>query len=157
LAVIGVLVAAFASLATSDIDCPRVASLPDTAQLDANASLSRRYSVSAPSLQEVRVIVSGTSEGDAAVRVRLVPDDPTLFPLPVTEPDAGVTDGVELALRPMAETSAELTIPRCKDKCETHEFSLFVEHLGGASAALRWEVIVETEACGDFHARIDRL
>jgi hypothetical protein len=158
LAGVGVLIAAFASLATTDIECPQAISLADAVQLEPNASSTHRYHVASSGIQRVRVILSGTSDGTADVRALLVPDDPTLFEPDPLAFDAGGNQSAEraLALRPLAETTAEITLPRCTTPCEAYDFSLFLEHIAGDRATLRWDVILETESCDDFHARIDR-
>lgn len=155
-AAVGLLVAAFASLATSEDSCPRAVSLSDTAQLEPSTSATHRYRVAASGIQEVHVIVSGTSAGSAEVRVRLEPDDPTLFTPISPLSDAGVSQTVDLALRSATSATADLTLPRCLG-CQAYDFSLFVEHVAGDAASLRWDVVVETDNCNeDFHARIDR-
>jgi hypothetical protein len=144
------LLAAFSSLATSDIDCPQSISLSDTALVEPDRPAEQHYTVT-PAWSGVHVLVTAVSIDASDVRVRLEPDFAT------TTGDGGPDRAVDLAVRPGVISSAELELPGCSSACSELGFSVIVEHVAGAAARLDWEVFAQTESCdGEFHVLIER-
>jgi hypothetical protein len=149
-----VLIAALGSLATTAIECPYAVGLPGGADVESNAVATEHYVLTAPVIDKLHLLVTGTSAAEAEVRVRLAPDDPALFQ---SANDGGSEQAVTLALRPGSEATADLELPPCYTGCADAGVSVVVEHLSGSSASLRWDLTLETASCEeDFHASVER-
>ena len=141
-AAVALLFAAFSSLATSADHCPQAISLSDTATVDrCGLPAGQHYTVTSA---RVHVLVTATSADASEVRIRL-------------EPDFATSPGERRAERhgrpggaPGRASSADSDWPGCSSDCSSEiGFSVIVEHLAGAAAALTWEVFAETDNCNE--------
>lgn len=128
------LVAAAASLATSQ-ECDYDLSLHDEAHLDgAQVSVSRRFRISAPGPTHAAVEVTA-SGGD--VRVTLSSSGPAMEAGPETQRTATTENG-----------SASLALPDCTGtNCSTYALVVTVESLSGGAVDVSWDTSVEWDAC----------
>ena len=160
-AAVAVLLAAFASLATST-DCVASLELSDGASLTQGSSIaSVRYRVVAPrgTALGARVVVS-TSAG-ATVNVTWVPDDPSLWSseggVGLEAPVAGVSAAAGSSER------VSIALPRCvATGCSDYAATLTVELVAGSDAEVEWAAEVELDECaagvdfGDYYFEISR-
>jgi hypothetical protein len=142
LAVLAVMVAGFASLATSK-DCANAVENSGSSNLSsAETTAAQRYRVIAPRGSDLGVDVTVRSEGGATVRVAVVPDEPDLWPTLSGSEESVVT------IDPDSRQATRVAFPRCSaGRCTNYAFTLELELVGGPDALVEWTARAELDEC----------
>jgi hypothetical protein len=142
-AILSVLVAAGMSLATSTTCRDSVDNQGTAGMTTANARVTTRYRVLAPPRSDFGVNVKLSSAGAAAVRVTLLPDDPSLWPVDGggwAEPAQAVVSG--------ASREAHVGLGPCNAPgCTDYAFTLTFELTEGTEAVIEWTAQAEVDEC----------